>query len=301
MNQAGMRSFYPVLRIEASLPKLFFGNNFQELRYKDCAAVVDKLVLSLVEMGIEVSHDTIMTADVNAIHYGKNIKLTDGSTPYHYIKKIQESCVPHSLDANRTDFRNDGHSFKWHCNSYEVVFYNKIKDLEKAKISSKRALEKDNEGQLHLLEKFKKRKKVEYLRMEVRLNKRAKMKQLFAKLGIKADLTFKKLFKPAISKAVLCHYINELEKRRSPLLDLKAMDDKAFLADLIVNNPDMSPKQIMQIFGMKKALESYSMSDLQRMLGKPEARGWKWLTKCLAKMKSTSIAGTTKSLKLLVR
>ena len=51
MNQAGMRSFHPVLRIEASLPKLLFGNNFQELRYKDFAAVVDKLVLSLFEMG----------------------------------------------------------------------------------------------------------------------------------------------------------------------------------------------------------------------------------------------------------
>ena len=221
-----------------------------------------------------MSKHTIALADVSVVHYGKNIKLTDGSTPYHYIKKIQESCVPHSLDANRTDFRNDGHSFKWHCNSYEVVFYDKIKDLEKAKISNKRALEKDNEGQLHLLEKFTKRKKVEYLRMEVRLNKRAKMKQLFAKLGIKADLTFKKLFKPAISKAVLCHYINELEKRRSPLLDLKIIDDKALLADLIVNNPDMSPKQIMQVFGMKKALESYSMGELQRMLRKYEARKW---------------------------
>jgi len=35
--------------------------------------------------------------------------------------------------------------------------------------------------------------------MEVRLNKRQKIKQSFNKLGISADLTFKKLFKPAIS------------------------------------------------------------------------------------------------------
>ena len=66
--------------------------------------------------------------------------------------------------------------------------------------NSKRVHEKDNEIQLDFLEKYKRRKKFEVLRMEVRLNKRQKMKQLFAKLGIKADLIFKKLFKPAISK-----------------------------------------------------------------------------------------------------
>ena len=55
-----------------------------------------------------------------------------------------------SLDVNQTDYRNEGHSYKWHCNSYEVVFYDKIKDLEKAKQSEKRAIEKDNAIQLHL-------------------------------------------------------------------------------------------------------------------------------------------------------
>ena len=55
-----------------------------------------------------------------------------------------------SLDVNQTDYRNEGHSYKWHCNSYEIVFYDKIKDLEKAKHSDKRAIEKDNAIQLNL-------------------------------------------------------------------------------------------------------------------------------------------------------
>lgn len=275
----------PLLKIEVSLPKLFFGNNFEELRYKDFKAVLEKLVSTLSTMGVIVDPNILASAPIATIHYGKNIKLTDGSTPYHYIKKIQEANAPWFLDVNKTDFRNDGHSYKWHCNSYEVVFYDKIRDLEKAKQSSKRALEKDSALQLHLLNKFKTRKKLEFLRMEVRLNKRVKIKQLFAKLNIKADLTFKKLFKPAISKKILLHYLDELESKRPPLLDYKTTNDRALLADLIFNNPDSSPKQIMQLFGMKKVLETMNIRELRMIFAKYNARSWQRLIAEVNKVK----------------
>ena len=66
------------------------------------------------------------------------------------FKKIKEANIKLLLDTNQTDYRNEGHSYKWHCNSYEVVFYDKIKDLEKAKHSEKRAIEKDSALQLNL-------------------------------------------------------------------------------------------------------------------------------------------------------
>lgn len=279
----------PVLKIELSLPKLLHGNNFEELRYKDFNAVTHKLLQALADMGVIVDHDTLITADVSAIHYGKNIKLTDGSTPYHYIKKIQEASAPWYLDANKTDFRNDGHSYKWHCNSYEIVFYDKIRDLEKAKQSGKRAVEKDSALQLNLLNKFKTRKKLEYLRMEVRLNKRAKMKQLFAKLGIKVDLTLKKLFKPAISKKILLHYLDELESKRPPLLDYKTTNDRALLADLIFNNPESNLKQIMQLFGMKKALETINVRELRMMFANCNPKSWQRLMAEVNKVKTPLI------------
>ncbi len=71
--------------------------------------------------------------------------------------KIKEANIKLSLDTNQTDYRNEGHSYKWHCNAYEVVFYDKIKDLEKAKQSEKRAIEKDNALQLKLFPKFAQR------------------------------------------------------------------------------------------------------------------------------------------------
>ena len=215
INAQGL--FDLMLKVELSLPKLLFGNNVDELCYKDFPAIIKKLGAVLQEMGIETTAEALENAPLSSVHYAKNIPLTDGSTPYHFINKIKEANIKISLDTNQTDYRNDGHSYKWHCNSYEVVFYDKILDLEKAKKSSKRSIDKDSAMNHSLFPFFRKKKKFEILRMEVRLNKRQKIKQLFKTLGIKSDLTLKKLFKPAIAKKVLLHYLDELESKR-PLI-----------------------------------------------------------------------------------
>src|SRR3989344_1849902 len=133
-------------------------------------------------MGIGVFTSILENAPVSAIHYSKNIPLTDGTTPHYLIGKIKQANVSLALDVNQTDFRNDGHSYKWHSNSYEVAFYDKLKDLEMANKSEKRAIENDNALQLNLFGTFKERKRLEVMRMEVRLNKRQKIGQLFRTL-----------------------------------------------------------------------------------------------------------------------
>jgi hypothetical protein len=272
---ANHNAFEPHLKIELSLPKLLFGNNFQELRYKDFGTVAKKLAHVLEQMGVQTSAEILSHSLVSGIHYAKNIPLTDGTTPYHYINKIKEAQLNRALDVNETTFRNDGHSYKWHCNAYEVVFYDKIKDLEQAQKSEKRSLEKDNLLQAPFIKKLKNRKmKFEVLRMEVRLNKRQKIKQIFAKLNIKADFTFKKLFKPAISRKVLLHYLDELSHKRLALLDYKAHSDHALLTTLTLNNLHLSPKRIIQLFGLKKALETMSLGQLRQIFAHCSQRSW---------------------------
>jgi len=267
-------SWDTLLKIELSLPKLLFGNNFDELNNKDFSALVDALACSLLGMGVLITPEALAQAPVNGIHYAKNIPLTDGSTPYHFITKIKDANIKLSLDVNQTDYRNDGHCYKWHCNAYEVVFYDKIRDLEQAKKSAKRAVEKESALQLNLLDAFQKRKKLEILRMEVRLNKRAKIAQLFEQLGIRAKLTFAGLFKTNISKKVLLHYLDELERMRTPLLDYQAKNDKALLAALIVHNPDLSTRKILQLYGLKKAMEIATPRELRSMFTKSAGRSW---------------------------
>lgn len=286
----------PLLRIELSLPKLFFGNNFSELQYKDFGQMVKKLIIILDKMGIQITSKALQEAPVSAIHYAKNIVLTDGSIPYHYIQKIKEANLKLYLDTNQTDYRNEGHAYKWHTNSYEVVFYDKIKDLEKAQTRKKRVLEKDNALQLTLLGPFKKRKKFEVLRMEVRLNTRKKLAQLFKKLGINTSTTFKKLFKPALSKKILLHYLEEIESRRPLLLDYHA-SGKDLLANLVFNNPNTPPRKILHFFGLKHALTLYDMRELRILFAKHTPRTWYNLIVEMQKIQLPSSHNPLKELK----
>ena len=58
-----------MLKVELSLPKLLFGNNFQELQYKNFSLITKKLVEKLERMGVQVNEDALAHANVSAIHY----------------------------------------------------------------------------------------------------------------------------------------------------------------------------------------------------------------------------------------
>jgi len=120
--------------------------------------------------------------------------------------------------------------------------------------------------------------------MEIRLNKRQKIKQLFKTLGIKSDLTFKSLFRPVNSRKVLLHYVDIIESKRPGLLDYKITNDKALLAALVLNNPENSPKQTLQMFGLKKALETSTVRELRGMF-KCNDRSWYRLMADMNEMK----------------
>ena len=265
--------FEQTLSIELSLPKLLYGNNFDELQDSDLSLIVDKLREVLKEMGVRVFKTILKSAPISTVHYSKNVPLTNGLTPHFLIGKIKEANIPLSLDINQTDYRNDGHSYKWHSNSYEVAFYDKIKDLEMAVKSDKRAIEKDNSPQLHLFQELRMRKK-EVLRMEVRLNNRQKMKQLFNNLKLQNEFTLEGLFKTEIAKCILLHYLDELENQRPKMLDYISKNPKSLLAEIIVSNPNLGTLKTIQAFGLKLALDALTPRELRAMFGKYHKRSW---------------------------
>lgn len=271
-NHTGRRE--PNLKIELSLPKLLFGNNFDELKADDFDTVIKLLQSKLKEMGIMIFTQILENAPISAIHYSKNIPLIDGTTPHLLIGKIKQANISLALDVNQTDYRNDGHSYKWHSNSYEVAFYDKLKDLEMANKSEKRAIENDNALQLNLFETFKERRRLEVMRMEVRLNKRQKIGQLFRTLGITSDLTLKNLFSPIVARQVLLHYLDELESKRLPLFDYKPTSPNSLLADLVINNPSIGIRKTIQLYGLKNAFDSTTPRELRNMFSKYGQRSW---------------------------
>ncbi len=160
-------------------------------------------------MSVLVAEDVLKKADITAIHYGKNILLTT-ATASLVIKMLKKFDVSHRLDEGNNDFRNDGQAIRFHTNTYELTFYDKMKDLEKANISEKRAIECDNYTQYDLFT-LNERERNEILRMELRLNNRRKISETLRRIGVNPKSTqFDNLFHKEIAKRCLIYFWDKM-------------------------------------------------------------------------------------------
>jgi hypothetical protein len=206
--------FSITLRIEFSAPKLLFGNNFDELRSRDFDAVADTLHRALTGMGVGVSTETLRAARVSTIHYSKNMAFTDYTNCSMVMRELGRIDLNQRLDLSHTDYRNEGHAIRYHANNFEVTFYDKLKDLRKARVSEKRAIEQDYGGQRDLFATpgmFL--KQLEVLRMEVRLGNRAKIMRVMGQVGAAVEPTFAALFDMGVAKAVLRHFWADVSRQ----------------------------------------------------------------------------------------
>lgn len=194
-----------MLKIEFSAPKLIFGNNFQELEDSYFDLVLMTLHQKLHEMCVEVSVEALRHADVVGIHYSKNIPITTAPTSL-VLDMLRRIDVSQHLDSGDTDFRNGGQAIRFHNNSYEIAFYDKVKDLQQSKISDKRAFENDNIMQIELLDVCKSTN-AQILRMEVRLNKKQKIREMLQTLNLPVEqMKFESLFSKEIARYMLSYF-----------------------------------------------------------------------------------------------
>ena len=267
------------LKIEFSIPKLLFGNNFDELKDTDFAQAVTKLHQSLNDMGVHVTKPVLIKAPVSAIHFSKNIPLIDYSTPYAYLEQLSKINLNQRLDLNQTDFRNEGHSLKFRANSFEIAFYDKMKDLQKAKTSDKRAEEKENSIQLNLFDTVLTCKPFEVLRMEVRLNKRQKLKHTLKCVGVNAEPTFQNVFKSAIARKVLLYYMTEIERSYPAILLYNNKDHKDFISDLIIHNPKLGMRKALQMLGARILIDEVGVREFREVTRTYGKANWYRLNK----------------------
>ena len=288
--------FQITLRVEFSIPKLIFGNNFDEVEDNHFAPVVDNLLKSLREMGIIVFREKLVNASVSAVHYSKNILLPDYLIPSGILNEIAKINLTKALDLNQTDFRNDGHSLKFHANSYELALYDKMRDLEKSKISEKRAVEKDTVIQRDLFDILEPKKKpFEVLRIEARLNKREVIKRTFKKLEIKADLTFAQVFKKEIAQKVLLLHLDIIKKGYAPFAYMPK-SAKDFIADLRIIQPKAKPRKILQMLGFITACNETGIREFREAIERLGKHHWPRLLKDWQGCKFTANRQTLKPL-----
>lgn len=271
------------LKVEFSAPKLLFGNNFTELVEQDFGQLVTVLHQNLISMGVSITPPTIRKCTVSAIHYAKNVPLTDGSTTFSILKEIQKSNITQRLDSNQTDYRNEGHSFKFRCNSYEVAFYDKIRDLQFAADSEKRAVENDNYMQLGLFDNATQRKSKKFwevLRVEIRLNQRQKIKALLKGLKYKIEPTFEDLFNLGLAQNILIHYLDQIEDNIPQTTLFVETSYKDLLANIIINNPHAKITDIFAVLGFHKTLKQLTVREVRALLrGKSQGTWYKFFKK----------------------
>jgi hypothetical protein len=279
------RNFEITLKIEFSIPKLLFGNNFDELEDDDFTLVISKLKQSLRDMGVIVSEPVLMNTQVSAIHFSKNIPLVDYTTPYTYLERLAKINLNLRLDLNQTDFRNEGHSLKFRANSFEVAFYDKMKDLSKAKISEKRAEESENAIQLNLFKEVEIRKPFEVLRLEVRLNRRQKLRQVLKGVGIGIEPTFQALFKREIAQKVLLEYMTRIERSFPPILLCDYKDAKTFLSNSLISNERTGRaglRKALWMLGARVIIEEVGVREFREIMRKYGRANWYRLNKDMA-------------------
>ena len=192
------------LNIEVSLPKLYFGNNFNELRDDLFPGVVSELSSILKSVwNLVISTTEIENAIVRRIDYSKNIIYTNRTPVSTIIGAIRNADISKTYDVQQTVFKNGGQIYHIHTNSMDIVMYDKIADLRQSKITEKRSHEKNNYSQLELLDEFEKHKNVSVARLEIRLNGRQKIRSELKKIGIANEMLLKHLFSSEISRKIL--------------------------------------------------------------------------------------------------
>lgn len=292
--------FSILLKVEFCIPKLLYANNFDEVEESEFGEICWKLKEILLFMGIEIKDIKIIAnADVSTVHYSKNIVLTDYTTPYSILKEIAKVNVNRLLDMNQSNFRNEGHAIKYHSNEYEVIFYDKVKDLQQAKISEKRAVERDNYIQLSLFDTVEMKKPFEVLRMEVRLGSRIKIKDMLKKtINDYKDLTFIKLFSQKVSKDVLLYTMNKIEADYPKILTTTSKTNEELFIQLMIDNPKLKYKNILAIVGAKVLLQEIGTRGFRKITNKFDKANWYRFNK---EMKNLVISSAVNSFDYLIQ
>ena len=226
-------------------------------------------------MEIQIKESDLINANVSAIHFSKNIALTDYSTCSMVINDLAKINLTKRLDLNKTSFRNGGQIIYYHSNSYEIAIYNKIKDLEQVKVSEKRSIEKDNVIQLNLLDNLNKIKPFEVLRIEVRLNDRNKIRRLLKGLNIALESTFVNLFNQDISKSILTYFWDEIMKN-TRFLSIDTREPFKLLEMIIKHNPNIKNSKALKLLASIIVMQNAGARNFRNLINNSSKNNRFW-------------------------
>ena len=265
MSGGGMR--YEV-GLEVSLPKLHFGNNFEELTETDYKTVVKDLKRALRSVGFSKGFvSDIGNFEVRKVDFCKNIRFEDGTLASTVINNLHRANISKVFDVQKTDFRNGGLIHHIHTNSEDVVFYDKIADLKQSVKSEHKSVDRtSNYCQYHLLTKIASERKqhpLEVVRYEVRLSSKAKIHSMLDAVGMETTpLTLKEVFSQSVARAVLLYDLDKIIAK-VPSVELLESSPENLLLSILSGENCTGPMDAFAQLGFM--LASNSISNERRM------------------------------------
>lgn len=259
------------VRIEFSAPKLIYLNNLDELEDKDFPQVIATLQERLKDMGVLASKSLLENASVSSVHFSRNLRIEDGYTVNYIISELNKSDLRKSFDFTRTRYINDGQSLYAHCNSHQMIIYDKVADLGKDK---KRSIDKDQTFYqkslfAELTDKNYSEELREILRIEIRLNYKQKMNKVLKDIGYELNPKFKDVFNSEMSHKILNDYWNKLIKERNLGLFSISLSFKEILQILLMSGNKIGVKQAVYYLGLSAlSKDGNGMRELRNIVTK---------------------------------
>jgi hypothetical protein len=274
------------LYVEFSAPKILFNNNFDELADGDFDSLCKQLSKVLRKLGVVVNKELIKTAQVNTIHYSKNIILTDGRLAKMLVRKLAKTNVSSRRQTKYKTYGNDGEAMYFHTNKWAFVAYDKLAEFRRSRTSPKGLFEKDYYCQLSLFDEYTPPPPFEVIRLEVRYIDRKTIKSNLHRAGITYtnELTFIELYSEQTAKAMLLHELAQVETA-TPNIMLADPNLERFVADLVANNPNAQRNAFIYAVGLKVMLEQLGSRGTRSILNANSSQ-WSRLT---AKTKSLDL------------
>ena len=190
----------PTMYIKFSVSKLLFNNNLIEPKEDNFKDIINKLVNILNDLEIIVERETIKTALLKRIDFSKNIILVKGVMYSDFIKMLKE------IRFNRMKIFYENDKFiKFYSKSLSILFYDKIEEMKKHKITIA------NFSEIVLMAEHR------ILRIEIQIkgdygiNKR--LANDILKLSKKTKLTFQQVYCEKVFKQVFEYILKELHRK----------------------------------------------------------------------------------------
>lgn len=251
------------LHIEFSAPKVIFGNSVREVGEEHLGALIGILKRQLGLMGIEVSVETLLKAVVVKVHFSKNIPLPHPLNSQDAIAGLYRADMGKGKDINMREYRNGGTSLYFYATYYNVIFYDKLRDIatpknkavDKDKPKSEKAFIRDNNFEQ------------EILRFEVRLNKQTKLNHFLGEiLGRKVEsITLEEIFKKDICQQALLKTWGEITNIPANQLAFKMGNTPEEIFDEMIKG--LSPDKKNRNHSLNKTLASFGLYTLIQLKG----------------------------------